>query len=103
MDTIGKPKTLCSTCTQTGNCQECPAITRECPRYEPNDIDMYLHPDAPCRKCHDLETIDCRYCYCPLYHTDCGGEFKIMAAGIKDCSNCTIPHHPNFNPGRRLP
>ena len=93
-------KTLCDTCARAVNCDRYPAITRDCPQYDPSDINMYLHPDAPCQKCHDLPTIDCRFCYCPLYHLDCGGKYTIRAAGIKDCSDCTIPHQPGFDPGR---
>ena len=61
-------------------------------------VDRYREPGAICKKCHDMDTILCRWCYCPRYHTDCGGNYTIMAAGIKDCSNCTIPHRPGFNP-----
>ncbi len=101
MDVIGEAKTLCNTCTRAnGECQEYPVVTRDCPRYDMTDVNMYLHPDAPCKKCHDMDEIDCRYCYCPLYHMDCGGNFTIMAAGVKDCSDCTIPHQPGFDPGR---
>lgn len=42
--------------------------------------------------CHKLENMNCLFCYCPLYLTDCGGNFNILSNGIKDCSNCTIPH-----------
>lgn len=42
--------------------------------------------------CHKLENMNCLFCYCPLYLTDCGGNYNILSNGIKDCSNCTIPH-----------
>lgn len=42
--------------------------------------------------CHNLEHMNCLFCYCPLYLTDCGGNFKILSNGIKDCSNCVFPH-----------
>lgn len=42
--------------------------------------------------CHDLENMNCLFCYCPLYLTDCGGNYNILPNGIKDCSSCTIPH-----------
>jgi len=35
-------------------------------------------------------------CYCPLYHLGdaCGGTFSYTSYGIKDCSNCLLPHSP---------
>lgn len=42
--------------------------------------------------CHQLENMNCLFCYCPLYLTDCGGNFKLLSNGVKDCSHCTIPH-----------
>ena len=37
------------------------------------------------------------FCYCPLYAlgTNCGGNFKYTDKGIKDCSNCLLPHNKN--------
>ncbi len=37
------------------------------------------------------------FCYCPLYMlgTDCGGNFKILDNGVKDCSGCTVCHTPD--------
>lgn len=45
--------------------------------------------------CHKMENMNCLFCYCPLYLTEeCGGNYKILdPSGIKDCSNCTFPHH----------
>ncbi len=50
--------------------------------------------------CHDIgegneEDFNCLFCYCPLYlmGRDCGGNFR-MVSGVKDCSNCLIPHRP---------
>lgn len=42
--------------------------------------------------CHKLENMNCLFCFCPLYLTDCGGNFTTLSNGVKDCSNCTIPH-----------
>ncbi len=46
--------------------------------------------------CHKLEGdfFNCLFCYCPLYALGeaCGGGFTYTPQGIKDCSNCTIPH-----------
>jgi len=34
------------------------------------------------------------FCYCPLYcFKDCGGDYDFISNKIKDCSNCTFPHH----------
>lgn len=59
--------------------------------------DLYKQEDSPCRKCHDMDTICCLFCYCPRYSMiDCGGNYKILSNGVKDCSSCTIPHQPEF-------
>lgn len=47
----------------------------------------------PCHKVEDNENFNCLFCYCPLYPMkECGGNYKVMEKGIKDCSNCLIPH-----------
>ncbi|MBQ7106507.1 MAG: metal-binding protein [Clostridia bacterium] len=43
----------------------------------------------PCHK--GVQKFNCLFCYCPLYLTDCGGNFTITN-GVKDCSNCIVPH-----------
>ena len=37
---------------------------------------------------------NCLFCYCPLYALGerFGGNFTYTEAGIKDCSNCLLPH-----------
>ncbi len=36
----------------------------------------------------------CLMCYCPLYtYKDCGGKYSVTDNGIKDCSNCLLPHY----------
>ena len=42
--------------------------------------------------CHKFERINCLFCFCPLYQYECGGKFKILDNGRKDCSNCELPH-----------
>jgi len=44
-------------------------------------------------KTNDRENFNCLFCYCPLYMLkgDCGGNF-IKNHGIKDCTNCLVPH-----------
>lgn len=48
----------------------------------------------PCHQCADQERFSCLFCYCPLYALGdkCGGNFTYTKEGIKDCSNCLIPH-----------
>lgn len=50
----------------------------------------------PCHKM-DNEEFNCLFCYCPLYTLGdkCGGNFVNTKDGIKDCSNCLIPHSEN--------
>lgn len=51
----------------------------------------------PCHKGADPETFNCLFCYCPLYllKEDCGGNFKYGESGIKDCTDCMVPHGKN--------
>lgn len=48
----------------------------------------------PCHKNVAEDVFNCLFCFCPLYmlKDQCGGNYKVTAKGIKDCSNCTIPH-----------
>jgi len=48
----------------------------------------------PCHKINNEESFNCLFCYCPLYLMEdkCGGNFTYTKGGIKDCSNCLIPH-----------
>lgn len=50
----------------------------------------------PCHKGILDEDFNCLFCYCPLYMLEekCGGNFKITR-GIKNCSECKMPHIPN--------
>lgn len=50
----------------------------------------------PCHKTDNKDKFNCLFCYCPLYMLgeDCGGNFK-ENHGIKDCSDCMVPHDPN--------
>ena len=62
-----------------------------CPCYEQN------------RKCHDVEELNCFFCYCPKYDRSTPegkckinspeGKYVETAEGKKlDCSDCTLPH-----------
>ena len=48
----------------------------------------------PCHRGADAESFSCLFCYCPLYALGdkCGGNFNYTKEGIKDCSNCLVPH-----------
>ena len=50
----------------------------------------------PCHAGADPETFNCLFCYCPLYALgdSCGGCFCYTSSGLKDCSDCQIPHDP---------
>ena len=50
----------------------------------------------PCHKVSSSEAFNCLFCYCPLYALgdQCGGNCVYTENGIKDCSNCLIPHSP---------
>jgi len=47
----------------------------------------------PCHKTAE-ENFNCIFCYCPLYvlGDKCGGNFTYTDEGVKDCSNCLVPH-----------
>ena len=50
-------------------------------------------PYFPCHKTNDPEHFNCLFCYCPLYRMEnCSGNPTYLSNGIKDCSNCTVPH-----------
>ena len=44
----------------------------------------------------DTDDFNCLFCYCPLYPLeDCGGNYTFTEKGVKDCSDCTLPHKSN--------
>lgn len=51
-------------------------------------------PYFPCHEGSDPEGFSCLFCYCPLYALGdrCGGNFRYLESGVKDCSGCLIPH-----------
>ena len=54
----------------------------------------------PCHKTDKPDEFNCLFCYCPLsaLGENCGGNFKYTGKGIKDCSNCMLPHNKkNFD------
>lgn len=51
----------------------------------------------PCHKGANSKTFNCLFCYCPLYALgrECGGNFTYTQGGIKNCTNCLVPHSEN--------
>jgi Zn-finger protein len=51
----------------------------------------------PCHKGVPEDTYNCLFCFCPLYllKDQCGGNFRYLKNGIKDCTNCSVPHGPD--------
>ena len=51
----------------------------------------------PCHATEHPEDFNCLFCYCPLYALGekCGGNYTYTVTGVKDCTNCTIPHSRN--------
>ena len=50
----------------------------------------------PCHPGADPDSFNCLFCYCPLYLLGeaCGGEFRMLPNGVKDCTECLYPHDP---------
>ena len=47
----------------------------------------------PCHHICNADDFNCLFCYCPLYNLEnCGGNHSFLENGVKDCSNCLIPH-----------
>lgn len=48
----------------------------------------------PCHPVADESKFNCMFCYCPLYTLgeNCGGNYTYLENGVKDCSNCMVPH-----------
>jgi len=62
-----------------------------------NSYRFFENKECQYYPCHEgIEEMNCLFCYCPLYALGekCGGNFKYIEGGIKDCSNCLIPHSP---------
>ena len=69
-------------------------------KVETNNYMFFSHKDCeffPCHATEHPENFNCLFCYCPLYALgdQCGGNFQYTDNGIKDCSNCLVPHGKN--------
>ena len=59
----------------------------------------FTNRDCEFFPCHPVgetewENFNCLFCYCPLYTlgSKCGGNFRYLENGVKDCSDCLLPH-----------
>lgn len=52
----------------------------------------FQHKECEYFPCHKIKTINCIFCFCPLYSSDCNGCYSVLENGIKDCSRCNLPH-----------
>ena len=62
-----------------------------------NDYSFFQNRECAYFPCHagaDKETFNCLFCYCPLYALGerCGGKFTYTEKGIKNCTDCRLPH-----------
>ena len=69
----------------------------EKPYWEGKEYSYFSHKNCeyfPCHKGADPENFNCLFCYCPLYALGdkCGGNFRFTESGIKDCTECKLPH-----------
>ena len=67
---------------------------------ETENFKFFSHKDCeffPCHKVKNPDDFNCLFCYCPLYALGdkCGGNFKYTKNGVKDCSDCLLPHGRN--------
>ena len=77
---------------------------REKPYWEGKHYSFFQNTECeyfPCHRIADPARFSCLFCYCPLYMLGprCGGNFRYTEKGIKDCTDCLIPHLPE-NYGR---
>lgn len=70
---------------------------REKPYWEGKEFSFFQHRKCEFFPCHSApreEEFNCLFCYCPLYALGdrCGGNFQYTEEGIKDCTDCSVPH-----------
>lgn len=59
--------------------------------------ELWKERGSICKDCHSGGFTACFFCFCPLYDKeDCGGRYRILKGGVKDCSGCDKPHHEEF-------
>ncbi|MCD8230398.1 MAG: cysteine-rich small domain-containing protein [Clostridiales bacterium] len=77
--------------TNAAQTQSAPAVAK------PKNYRYFSHKDCeyfPCHKGADPDNFNCLFCYCPFYllGDQCGGNFRYLSTGTKDCTNCLYPH-----------
>lgn len=58
---------------------------------------FFENKDCEYFPCHrfPFKDFNCLFCYCPLlFDMECGGNYSLINSGLKDCSNCILPHKP---------
>ena len=67
-------------------------ITQQLPFFSNKDC-----PHFPCHEGIDPDSFNCIFCFCPLYALGekCGGNYRYLEGGVKDCAQCPLPHHKN--------
>lgn len=63
-----------------------------------NSYRFFCNTDCKYFPCHETkkpEDFNCLFCFCPLYFfEECGGNYRTLDSGVKDCTTCMIPHTP---------
>ena len=63
-----------------------------------NSEKFFANRECAYYPCHKGNTeINCLFCYCPLYDTDCPGNYQMKEKDgrrIKSCVDCIFPHVP---------
>lgn len=62
-----------------------------------NSFKYFENHDCRYYPCHDMEHINCLFCYCPLYFLDkCPGTYSMVRTkdgrNVKSCMGCSWPH-----------
>jgi Zn-finger protein len=53
----------------------------------------FCHKECEWYPCHkNVDNLNCLFCFCPIYPYECGGKYKLLENGLKDCSECGLPH-----------
>ncbi|SEP98985.1 Cysteine-rich small domain-containing protein [Lachnospiraceae bacterium NE2001] len=64
-----------------------------------NSSRFFANKECEYYPCHKMSgDINCLFCYCPLYNTECPGNYKMVKKGeneIKSCIDCVFPHNPD--------
>lgn len=60
-----------------------------------NNYNFFENKECKYYPCHNINEINCLFCFCPLYnYLNCEGNYILLPGDIKDCQFCNIPHKP---------